>query len=342
LSARRRDGSQVAEFNAAQRDVTATRIEHVVEAVVPRGTTFLSARVKFHTSTPGESGEGEIERMELRRLASPTRLPEGPRVSLYNFNIHKMRDDWRGWITYIVQQKLAPPDVVLLQDVAHDEDRELLQTALGEAFGGTWAGVGSDPEWQTAVVWRTRRFTKPLVRRWRGFGGRSCVDHSQDAPAVQVKLYHRAADKWVSLVSLKTPPGVSDSCAWSNIQKVHQSFEPPWSGHLCVIGTDANAPDRDAAGQWLPWYQRTVASAAAALNAPETLGYIDPVADAAGVDPEQLADHATHGKTRIDFLLLRAPWNEPPRVVRQMTLPRGDAAGVRWSDHRGLHAEVAY
>ena len=343
LSARRTDGSQVKEFNAAQDDVTETAVERAVEAVVPAGATFLSARVKFHTSAPGESGEGEIVAMTLERIPKLTEIPAGSRLSIYDFNVHKMQGDWPGWIGYIQEQKLAPPHLVLLQDIEHDAGREALQWALGDAFGGTWSGRGSDPQWQTAIVWRTGRFSNVTSRVWRGFGGDPCADNSQDAPAVQVKLYDKVAKRWVCAVSLKTPPRAGDAeCVMQNMNKVNGSFNPPWAADLYVVGTDANSPDRAATGEWVPWYPATVRSPATSLVAASTLGFTDPVADRAGGDTAVLEEHATLGRRRVDYLLLRSATATAPVVVRQMTLPLGNALGVKWSDHRSLHAEVAY
>jgi hypothetical protein len=284
LSARRPDGSQVKEFNDAQEDVTQTVVERTAVAVVPAGATFLSARVKFHTSSPGDSGEGEIASMSLERLAALPDTPTGARLSVYSFNIHKMDDDWQGWIRHIQEQKLAPPQIVLLQDIEHDADRAVLQDALGSAFGGAWAGRGSDSAWQTAVVWRGGRFSSVTSRPWRGFGGKTCVDNSQDAPAVQVRLYDKVAKKWISAVSLKTPPSVSDACVSSNITKVNANFKPPWDADLYIVGTDANSPDRGPTGEWTPWYERSVRSAPANLNASSSAGFCDPVADVCGSD----------------------------------------------------------
>ncbi|MDQ3982275.1 MAG: endonuclease/exonuclease/phosphatase family protein, partial [Actinomycetota bacterium] len=298
---------------------------------------------KFHTSSPGETGEGEIHSMRLERLAAAPAVPSGTRLSLFDFNIHKMRDDWPGWIRFVRDQRLRPPDIVFLQDVENDAARVEFQTALGEAFGGAWNGAGTDPEWQTAIVWRKRRFTRATHRAWRGFGGKTCVDDSQDAPAVQVKLYDTLAKKWVSLVSLKTPPQVDDSCVWSNVQKVDGSFRDEWAADLCVIGTDANSPDRVATGDWASWYRNTVRSTAAQLSASGTLGFCDPVADVCGLDRARADQHVTlKGKGRVDFLLLRTAARTAPSVVRQMTLPLGNASGVKWSDHHSVHAEVAY
>lgn len=344
LSARRSDGSQVGEFNDSQEDVTNAVVERSREAVIPPGTAFLSARVKFHTSTPGETGEGEIHSMRLERIPALTPASAGRRLSLYNFNIHKMQDDWRGWIEFIGDQRLRAPDIVLLQDIEHDADRIELQHALGEAFGGTWAGLGTAPGWQTAIVWRTRRFTRATSRKWLGFGGETCVDNSQNAPALQVKLRDAAAGKWLSLVSLKTPPlRIGDECAGRNMQKVHDNFTGDWAADLCVIGMDANAPARDAERRWLPWYVGAVRSQRAQLTATQSLGFLDPVTEVYGSDPALLDEHVTlPGKGRVDFLLMRAASDIAPTIVRQMTLPRGNAAGIKWSDHHCLHTEIAY
>lgn len=340
---RRRDGKQVAEFNDSQQDVTNAMVERCALAIVPQGTDFLSVRVKFHTSAPGESGEGEIHSMRLERLPAPPVGATGTPLSLYNFNIHKMEDDWPGWIQFVADQRLRPPDIVLLQDIESDADRIELQQALGAAFGGTWTGRGTDRLWQTSIVWRNRRFSQASSRTWRGFGGETCVDNSQDAPALQVKLYDNTAKRWISLVSLKTPPKVDDNCVWSNVQKVQRSFQAPWAGDLCVVGTDANSPPRDPTGAWLSWYQRTVRSEPAQLASATTLGFRDPVADVCGLDPSRMEEHVTlPGKGRVDFLLLKTASNTPPAVVRQMTLPRGGVAGVKWSDHRCVHCEIAY
>lgn len=67
LAARRADGSQVAEFNDRQEDITATPVERAAEAIVPRGTVYLTARVKLHSSKPGDAGEAEVHSMRLER-----------------------------------------------------------------------------------------------------------------------------------------------------------------------------------------------------------------------------------------------------------------------------------
>lgn len=68
LSARRSDNTQVAEANEKQVDETEHPVERIAEARIPHGADFLSARVKFHSSDPGDSGEGEIHEMKLERI----------------------------------------------------------------------------------------------------------------------------------------------------------------------------------------------------------------------------------------------------------------------------------
>lgn len=43
-------------------------MEKSIEATIPAEANCLSARVKFHTDEPGESGMGEIYCMKLERL----------------------------------------------------------------------------------------------------------------------------------------------------------------------------------------------------------------------------------------------------------------------------------
>jgi hypothetical protein len=262
-------------------------------------------------------------------------------VSLYDFNVHKMQDDWQGWISHIRESDLAPPDIVLLQDVENDAGRGVFQAALTQSFGGTWLGRSSHREWQTAVVWRSDRFVRPTSRLWQGFGGEDCRDGSQDAPAIQVKLFDSIARKWISLVSLKTPPQVDDKCVLFNFRKVNNNFRPPWTADLYVIGTDANAPDRDEAGEWMTWYRKSVRSKAGELLDADSLRFCDPILEACQADKALInEDHLTLRNTRIDFLLLRLASGRLPKIARSLTLPRGKPA--KWSDHRSVHVLLEY
>jgi hypothetical protein len=274
-------------------------------------------------------------------IVPPGGKAESVSVSLYDFNVHKMQDSWQGWISHIRETNLAPPDIVLLQDVENDAGRGVFQAALTKSFGGAWQGRSSHREWQTAIVWRSDRFVRPTSRLWQGFGGEACRDGSQDAPAIQVRLFDSRAKKWISLVSLKTPPQVDDECVLSNFRKVNNNFKPPWTGDLYVIGTDANAPDRDDAGEWMTWYRKSVRSKAGGLLDADSLKFCDPILEACKADKGILDEgHLTLRDIRIDFLLLRLASGRNPTITRSLTLPRGKPA--KWSDHRSVHVEVQY
>lgn len=274
-------------------------------------------------------------------MAPAGRKAQGSPLSLYDFNIHKMQDNWEGWITHIQDTELAPPDIVLLQDVEHDPDRRTFERALAEAFGTTWLGRATHPEWQSAIVWRSDRFSRPMSRSWEGFGGEACEDNSQDAPAIQLKLYDTLAKKRISLVSLKTPPKVDDDCALANFRKVNNNFRPPWTADLYVIGTDANAPDRDAEREWMNWYRKTVRSPAGKLLLADSLRYCDPILESCRADKSILEEsHLTLKNIRVDFLLLRLASGKHPQITRSLTLPRGRPD--KWSDHRSVHVEIMY
>jgi hypothetical protein len=68
LAARRADGSQIAEFNDRQDEVTDAPVERSADAHIPRGTDYLTLRVKLHSSQPGDFGEAEIHTMRCERL----------------------------------------------------------------------------------------------------------------------------------------------------------------------------------------------------------------------------------------------------------------------------------
>lgn len=261
-------------------------------------------------------------------------------LSLYDYNIHQMKDDWRGWIKHIQNTGLTPPDIVLLQDIESDTERQAFERALSDAFGGRWSGRGSEPGWQTAVVWRGTRFWRMTARSWRGFGARTCVADSQDAPAVQVRLWDSRAEKWLSIVSLKTPPEVPDDCAWRNFERVSTSFKSPWNADLYVVGTDSNSPDRDAKAEWGSWFPKLVRSEGMKLTAKPSLNFCDPIVEACEGDRSRLVEHATLRDERLDFLLLRSSSGKPPNVVSALTLPRGKPS--KFSDHRSVHAEITY
>lgn len=68
IAARRSDHSQIKEFNDSTDEVKAEVQKLSLQALMPAGTSYLSARAKLHTSAPGETAEGEILSMRLERL----------------------------------------------------------------------------------------------------------------------------------------------------------------------------------------------------------------------------------------------------------------------------------
>jgi hypothetical protein len=68
IAARKARGRQLEEFNNRLEEITDEPVERSVEATMPSGSEQFTARVKFHTSEPGDSGEGEIHAVMLERL----------------------------------------------------------------------------------------------------------------------------------------------------------------------------------------------------------------------------------------------------------------------------------
>ncbi|MDP9069257.1 MAG: hypothetical protein M3N53_13055 [Actinomycetota bacterium] len=264
--------------------------------------------------------------------------PSGKKLSLYDFNIHKMEDRWEGWVDYIKRGALLKPDIVLIQDFADRRQRELFLETLRKQLGGTWDGRGYAESWHPAVVWRKERFERARHRAWRGFGGPGCAADSDGSPAVQVRLFDRLAKRWVTCASFKTEPKAPPTRPLSNFTKANTAMlEPSWSGDLMIMGSDANESDRTGRG-WSSWYSGVnVRLARGAQN----LGYCDPVFEVCDGDPKLLKKHVTReGGNRIDYLLVKRRTG-PVTVEQAGTLPAGDDAG-RWSDHLSIHAVVAY
>lgn len=68
LAARRSDHTQIEEFNDSTEKAQPHVQELTLEGVMPPGTWYLTARVKLHTSEPGQSCEGAIHSIKLERL----------------------------------------------------------------------------------------------------------------------------------------------------------------------------------------------------------------------------------------------------------------------------------
>jgi hypothetical protein len=291
-------------------------------------------------------------------------------VALYQWNIHAMENDWRGWIEDVRSDpELAPPDVIFVQDLQANR-RPLLLRALSEdqGFAGEWSARLFVPNARAgamarAVVWRADRFRLLALRTFRGYGGpaggRRCT-RADNAGAVQVVLQDRNDGNVVSATSLKTPhKRKTDACAWRNSKLLAAMFgEAGWGGDLMVIGTDTNAPDRGPGG-WKCWYRGTAVPSGRGCGGDGNRSFVDPilsVCQSSSTSHDELLGCLERERTnrapyplggRIDFLFAAAPEGREPAVVAARTLPMGPpdcdnhAPGrVRdcFSDHRAVHA----
>jgi hypothetical protein len=124
-------------------------------------------------------------------MSTKSATPRHSSLAVYDFNINQMKLQWRGWIEHIRSRGLPAPDLILLQDVNSDTERKELQVALASAFGGAFEGRGSEPTWQSSIVWRAARFERARHRAWKGWGHPvdkpGCIERGEGAPAVQVR-----------------------------------------------------------------------------------------------------------------------------------------------------------
>jgi hypothetical protein len=293
------------------------------------------------------------------------------RLSVYDWNIHKMEDTWRGWIRYIRDNNIPVPDLILLQDVGSLAERQQFQDALGNLLGGTWHGRGGGTGYHWAVVWRAARFSSPKSRTFDIFGGQEC-EFGAGWPAIQVRLYDDLGGFYVSAVSFKTPPhgtlAERAECAWRNSRRVNNMLrEEGWSGRMLLMGTDANTRDRenrDDASSWLCHYSGTngrLPGSGCDGFATGNLGYEDPIYTLCGGDDvdcfNQNATFFGIDRNRIDYLFakLRRPnlGDEGiPLSGNTETLPKGRNAdgsycyswgcSIDWSDHRSVRSLIDY
>ena len=305
---------------------------------------------------------------------------DATRISVYDFNIHKMEGRWEDWVRDIDTAGIPKPDIILLQDLPNRRGRLAFQSFLGETWGDTWygrAGVQGGTGWHTAIVWRAGRFESPKSRGWWGFGDPNnedtrsvCVDGADNtsrdvpngAPAVQVRLHDKIADRYVSAVSFKTPPSSPDDCPLANTQKVNSKLtETGWLGGILVMGTDANSRDwdvnADGLGRWRCWYLRTNGEVVddpntthdetSACPSSETrdFSFRDPIFHLCRGDRTCLEGHATRRQVRIDFIFAKLRDGSMPRTsedeTETATLPRGGANGP-YSDHRAIRTMIYY
>ena len=189
-------------------------------------------------------------------------------VAVYQFNVHKMQNDWKAWIDHVAASPDTPvPDIILVQDfpkftaLTEDQDRadfiKYLETTFGAKYAAKWATHG-DPAIGTerAVIWRGGtggRFTLVDWRVLNTYGGTNgeCARPRNNAKAIQVKLRDGLnVGKIVTAASFKaSPPSSPDACAWTNIEFMNSKLKEAWptsapGADLLIMGTDTNAPDR--------------------------------------------------------------------------------------------------
>lgn len=265
-------------------------------------------------------------------------------LGVYDFNINLMKLQWRGWINHILENELPRPDLILLQDIENDTERKELQGALTDAFGGRWAGRGSEPIWRASIVWRADRFERPKHRAWKGWGHPlsepGCIESGEGAPAIQVRLFDKEAGKWISAASFKTPGKAGEECVPKNMSLVDSKLkEKGWSGSVLFMGTDANFPDYGEDRTWRSWYRDTISL----LKGESNLGYRDPIFELCEGDIDALQEgHRSLGRRRVDYLLFKKVRGRDPRILAADTMPYGGRGAKRWSDHRSVFVQIDY
>lgn len=309
---------------------------------------------------------GGISLLQLAAPASAARWNDDPsRVSVYNFNIHRMDDRWGDWVRWVESDSGHRPDIFLVQDMDNDTERLRFQEFLGKKWGGTWYGRRGIPGegWHTAIIWRAERFSQAKSRGWWGFGDAdksapatctdqadgSASDSANGAPAVQVRLFDKIGSRYVSAVSFKTPGASPDTCAWLNTRKVNFKLnEEGWSGGLLLMGTDSNSRDWDAAsdgsGEWRCWYRGTngdLGGTGCGNDKNANQGFRDPIFQACAGKRSCLDGEATRRNARIDYIFAKLGEGSMPRTSDQLTLPAAGPDG-RYSDHRAIRSLIYY
>lgn len=266
-------------------------------------------------------------------------------LTVYNFNINEMKTNWQGWVPYIADQDLPPPDVILLQDIPHNEGRKQLVDQLRGSFGGSWDARGNTTKWQASILWRTDRFGKAKHRSFSGWGHprdrAGCIPSGEGFQAVQVRLFDKKARKWISVASFKTPGRAGEECVPKNMALIDGKLkEKGWDGSVVFMGTDANQAEYGDDRKWKDWYR-----SATILGGSETesLGYTDPTYEASGGNIDVLQQkYRSLGKRRVDYLLFKKLRGREPQMVATDMLPRGRGKGSKWSDHRSIYAQIRY
>lgn len=301
-------------------------------------------------------------------------LPD--RLAVYDFNIHQMGDDWKGWVQYVKDNPDLPiPDILIVQDLPDPEThpsggRPALRSYLSsvEGFGVPYSVRANshqhpDIALERAVFWRNDRLGLLDFRRFNGWGGPKgdCVKDAGNGYAVQVRLEDKLRDtrNKVSVVSFKTRPDADNAwCPWKNTKFMNYKLtESGWSGALHIMGTDSNHEDWNPdLNKWRCWYRGTNGSLGKGCpdGADANRGYVDPIYVVCGGNKDCTSkENTTIFKTknfpdrrrRIDFIFAKAGNGNVPATDNAQTLPRGPAgcsAEACFSDHNSVHSYVIY
>lgn len=289
-----------------------------------------------------------------------TRFTTATSIAVYDVNIHKMDDNWQGWVADIRNNDTnAPvPDVILGQDFQNETEIQDFQAYIGRVdvgFGTPYAYAASNytaefPN-RRVIFWRTARFTWSKADYWMGHGGtqaNQCAYPASNTQAIQVQLWDALAAKYVAAVSMKTPPnGTFNECVWRNMQLATSLMNrAEWTGSLQLIGMDTNAPEWDGSS-YNCWWRGSVAADGTTCNGTD-LGYSDVIYDLCSGQtyPRNCLDgHWTHKNTsgvttRIDYLFAKRSGGAGAVSTARRTIDKGMCS--RFSDHCSVRAEIGY
>lgn len=278
-------------------------------------------------------------------------ITNGSSVAVYDVNVGQMAYTWKEWAAEIKRQEGYPvPDVILGQDFKDDADIDTFKKSISNPD----EGFGVDYSWRQSnysstnpnrrvIFWRTSRFTLASVARWQGWGGgrlEPCQHPASNAEAVQVRLYDTQAGKYVSAVSMKTPPkDTLSECAFKNAQLAGTKMNAVGAGDMQLIGMDTNATDY-LNGSYDCWWRATVSSSGTTCYG-TNLGWSDVIYAGCGGLRSCLDANPTRFNTRIDYIFARASGLNGAMTREEKTLGLTYQC-KQFSDHCSVRAVVSY
>lgn len=315
-------------------------------------------------------------------VEQPGGLNEDPRyIQVYINNVENLKSagetcegDWTDLIFYMKSYKPSP-DLFLVQQISNSAQLDTLVQRMNTELVGAFDGIiaeaepkagnfpcGHDKDQQTnAIVFRTGRFEKTGLRddwlAWASDGGDGCMESNQPRTrAVLATLHDKIADKDVTVASIhwSTASGTGDdpACAKKNIDDVHAHLhKAEFAADLYIFGGDFNESDRNANNDYRAWYAKANGNLGGAFN------YRDPVYRMC--EPLDLlaclADNWTIGNgNRIDMMFAQDGQGCRAKTRHAHTVTFNEAddaaamfegqdqAGLDYSDHRAVRAEVYY